>query len=255
MKNFILLILLLGLFFSFIQFNYASFTINHLNTTLTLNKNTSAFVNEVINVTISNESLNEYRADRGALNLKLENWQLLIGPLLTQHIINPHSGVYNFSFIPGPPILENNKYIAYLYMNYEVLNVTSVKQIAPRSFKYIFNNNVFNFEHVVSGEILPQNTTFTIKLPNGANNISIYPIPDIPANGLSTKYRNVTTLSWEYAEPLSQFSFSFIITENIQTEVYSFFLKIFNYLGFVTYIIIIAIIILFIFYTYFKARL
>ena len=106
-----------------------------MNTTLTLNKTTSAFVNEVINVTISNESLNEYRADRGALNLKLENWQLLIGPLLTQHIINPHSGVYNFSFIPGPPILENNKYIAYLYMNYEVLNVTSVKQIAPRSFK------------------------------------------------------------------------------------------------------------------------
>ncbi len=254
MKLLIFLILSISIFFAIIPFNYASYFVNHLNTSVSLNKNTSAYVNEIIKITITNESLKQYELDRVALNLKLEKWQSIIGPTLTQHLINPHSGVYNFSFIPGPAIKNNKVHIAYLSMNYEVLNATSIKQIAPRRFKYFFNSKLFNFEHGMSGEILSPNTTLTIHLLNNATSISVYPIPDIPANGLINKYKNVVSLSWIYGEPLSQFSLSFIINENIQTQVSSFFLRIFNYLGYVAYIVIIIIILLFIFYTYFKAR-
>lgn len=254
MKLLFVLILSISIFFTVIPFNHASYSVNYLNTTINLNKNTSAYINEVIKITISNESLKQYELDRVALNLKLGKWQSIIGSTLTQHLINPRSGVYNFSFIPGPAIKNNNTHIAYLSMNYEVLNATSIKQIAPRRFKYFFNNRLFNFEHGMSGEILTPNTTLTINLLDNATDISVYPIPDIPANGLINKYNDVTSLSWIYGEPLSQFSLSFIINENIQTQVYSFFSRIFNYLGYMTYIVIIIIILLFIFYTYFKAR-
>ncbi len=254
-SKFPLLFLITSIFFSsiFIIAN-ASFTVTHLNTTLILNKNTSAKVNEIINIHISNASLNQYQLDRIALNLKLEEWQSLIGPTLIQHIINTHSGITNFSFIPGPVLEQNGSNTAQLYMNYEVLNVTILKQIAPRTFLYKFNNTVFNFEHSVSGEILPANTTLTIDLPVGAKNISIYPIPDIPANGLTNKFRNVTSLSWTNGEPLSHFILNFELNENIQTEVTQFFTKIYNYFGYMAYVLIILIIILFIFYTYFKAK-
>ncbi len=251
-QMFFLLISIL-LSFSIITAN-ASFTVTHLNTTVTLNKNTSAKVTEVINIKISNESLKQYQLDRVALNLKLEEWQSLIGPTLVQHIINTRFGVSNFSFIPGPVSIQNGSNVAQLYLNYEVLNVTTVKQIAPRAFLYKFNSTVFNFEHGVSGEILPPNTTLTINLPDGTRNISVYPIPDLPANGLADKFNNITSLSWDNGEPLSKFSLNFELNENMQTEVLSFFTRIYDYLGYTSYIIIILIILLFIFYTYFKAK-
>ncbi|MCL5106199.1 MAG: hypothetical protein M1331_02280 [Candidatus Marsarchaeota archaeon] len=232
----------------------ASFAVTHLNTTVALNKNTSAKITEVINIKISNESLKQYQLDRVALNLKLEEWQSLIGPTLVQHIINTHFGVSNFSFIPGPVSVHNGSNTAQLYLNYEVLNVTTVKQIAPRAFSYKFNSTVFNFEHGASGEILPPNTTLTIDLPLGARNISVYPIPDLPANGLADKFNNATTLSWNNGEPLSRFTLNFELNENIQTEVVSFFTRVYDYLGYASYVIVILIILLFIFYTYFKAK-
>ncbi|MEM3227369.1 MAG: hypothetical protein QXR58_01635 [Candidatus Micrarchaeaceae archaeon] len=254
MKVFTLVALaLLLLSFSYLHLAYGSYTVTHLNTTVVLNLNTSASVREILNVHISNESVQQYSADRVALNLTLAEWESLIGPLLVQHIINPVSGVYNFRFLPGPVVATPNGGNAYLIMTYSVLNVTKVSQTGPRSFLYSFNPNVLNFEHGASGEVLNANTTLNIILPQGAKLSSIYPIPDFPAEGITNNYANVSEVSWFYGEPLSKFELTFTVTESLQQEVSKAFLGVYDYLGIFSYIIIALAILLFIIYAYVKA--
>ena len=57
----------------------ATYTVSHLNVTMNLNRNTSAQVNEMLTVIISNDSVNQYSTSRVALNLTLSNWQSIIG--------------------------------------------------------------------------------------------------------------------------------------------------------------------------------
>jgi hypothetical protein len=147
----------------------ASYTVRNLNVTVTLNQNRSAQVTELLQVSISNASVSQYLTNRVALNLTLSNWQALIGPLLTQHIISPSSSVYNFKFLPGPVTSQNGQHTANIILAYDVNNVTVVNETAPRVFNYKFNPKVFNFEHGVSGEILNQNTTLTIIMPPGSS--------------------------------------------------------------------------------------
>lgn len=235
-------------------YSYASYTVTHLNTTVTLNTNTSAQVTEVLTLYVSNSSVSQYQGDRIALNLTLSTWQGLVGPLLVQHIINPKSGVYNFKYLPGPLIPQYDGGFAKLIMSYYVNNVTTVKQTAPRQFVYTFNKNVFNFEHAVSGEVLPSNTTLTIIIPNGAKISTVYPIPDAPVANFTTGYSNTTRFSWFDGEPLSKFTFIFIIHQSLSQEVEAFFAGTYNALGIFSYVMIGIIIAVFIAYAYLKSR-
>ncbi|MEM0154269.1 MAG: hypothetical protein QW814_00325 [Methanothrix sp.] len=240
--------------FAMAGLSYGSYTVTHLNTTVTLNKNTSAQVTEVLTVFVSNSSVNQYETNRIALNLTLSTWQGFIGPLLVQHIINPKSGVYNFKYLPGPLVPQYDGGIAKLIMSYNVNNVTSVKQTAPREFVYSFNKNVFNFEHATSGEVLPANTTLTIVLPSGAQVSEIYPIPDAPVANFTSGYSNTTQFSWFDGEPLSKFTLVFVMHESLTTEVTNFFTSTYNALGVLSYVIIAAIIAGLIAYAYIKSR-
>jgi len=230
----------------------ASYTVLGINTTITLNTNTSAYVTEVIKVAVSNISTSQYSADRLALNLSLSNWQELIGPDLTEHIVNPKGMMYGLNFLPGPLITTDNGKVAYLKMSYYVSNVTTMNITGPRAFKYSFNKDVFNFEAAKSGIVLGPNTTLNIILPKGAQVISVYPLPDSPALGFAQNYRNVTELSWYQNEPLSTFTLVYVVHESLQDEVLNFFLNIYKILGIYTYVIIILIIALFLIYMYFK---
>lgn len=232
---------------------HSSYTVTAINTTVTLNTNTSAEVIEVLNVSISNTSVKQYSSDRVALNLSLSDWQSLIGPSLVQHIINPHTGVSDFKFLPGP--LENEQYggRADIIMSYVVKNVTTVSEPSPRKFLYSFNPSVFNFEHGVSGEILPQNSTLNIVLPPGAQILSVYPIPDSPVYGFAKNYQNASEFSWFYGEPLSKFTLNFVVTEGLEEEVFGFLSAIYQRLGVLAYIIIAIAIISFVAYTYYRA--
>ncbi|MCL5433802.1 MAG: hypothetical protein M1538_02380 [Candidatus Marsarchaeota archaeon] len=233
---------------------HASYAVLSLNTTVNLNTNTSAYVTEVLKVAVSNISTSQYTTSRLALNLTLSNWQNIIGPELTQHIINPNGALYNFKFLPGPLISTNNGKVAYLQMNYYVSNITKLNITGPRRYQYTFNNKVFNFESAKSGVVLGPNTTLTIMLPKGSQIISVYPLPDSPALGFAQNYRNVTKLSWYENEPLSTFNLVFVVNESLQDEVINFFLSVYNFLGIYVYLIIILIIILFIIYIYFKIK-
>ncbi len=236
-----------------INSSFASFTVTKLNTTVTLNQNTSASVKEILTITISNSSLNQYTADRADLDLTLSTWQSLIGPYLFQHIINPKTGVGNFQFLPGPPVLLiTGQEQAQIIMTYTVQNVTTVNQTAPRMFRYSFNPDVFNFVHGASGQILSPNTTLTIIVPSGSKITKVFPVPDLPVNAASSNYTNETQLSWLYQEPLSQFTLDYVVRQSIQNEVLSFFSTAYSDLGIYTYLIIAIIIALFIFYTYYK---
>ncbi|MGC8669886.1 MAG: hypothetical protein ACP5TL_01900 [Candidatus Micrarchaeia archaeon] len=247
--------LLLAAFFAVIMVHnaYSSYTVTHLNVTVQLNKNSSASVNEVLTISLSNSSVQQYLTNRLALNLTLSTWQTLVGPMLVQHIVNPVYGVYNFKFLPGAVFKNASGNYAYLLMSYNVANVTSINQTGPRSFVYSFNTKVLNFEHGVSGEVLPSNTTFTIVLPPNAEIISIYPIPDVPASAFTTGYRNVTKISWIYGEPLSAFTLKFMVQESINTEVEAFFSGIYRFFGDSIYAIIALLIIAFIVYLYVRA--
>ncbi|MGC8571945.1 MAG: hypothetical protein ACP5RI_03340 [Candidatus Micrarchaeia archaeon] len=232
----------------------ASYTVLSLNTTVTLNTNTSAYVTEVLKVAVSNVSAAQYTASRLALNLTISNWRNMIGPILTQHIMNPKGSIYDFNFLPGPLISTNNGKIAYIRMNYYVSNVTTVKAIGPRRYEYTFNKNVFNFESAESGVVLGPNTTLTIILPKNSQIISVYPLPDSPSLGNANNYRNVTQISWYENEPLSTFTLVYVVTDSLQDEVINFFVSIYNYLGIYLYVLIALFIILFIIYIYLKIR-
>lgn len=237
----------------FIPSSHASYTVENVNVTLTLNTNTSTQVTETLAVLISNQSVQQYETDRLALNLTLSDWQAQIGPSLQQHIINPTSGIYDFKFLPGPVTKQNGQNIALMIMTYNVSNVTVFNETAPRQFTYRFDPRVFNFEHGASGEVLSQNTTLTMIVPEGAQITSVYPLPDYPQYAFTTNYKNVTKVSWFYGEPLSKFSLQFVVKQSIQSEVESFFNTIYQKLGLFTYVLIAAIVILFIIYVYLRA--
>lgn len=231
---------------------YASYSVTHLNVTVGLNKNTSAQVTEVFTVVVSNSSVSQYSTDRIALNLTLSDWQQLMGQTLVQHIISPTAGVYNFKFLPGAITSNGTANVAYILMSYNVANVTTVNQTAPRTFYYRFNSRVFNFQHGASGQVLSPNTSLTFVLPSGAGIKSVYPLPDAPASAFTNDYANITRISWFYGEPLSKFTFTFTIIEGLQAEVLQFFESVYNFFGVFTFVIIIAVILLFIVYTYLR---
>ena len=240
-------------FFAMSQLSFASYSVTNVSTQVTLNQNTSASVREIVTIGLTNSSINSYITDRSALNLTLSNWQAIIGPTLTQHIINPRSGVHKFELLPGPVTTTiTGGHIAQIIMLYSVYNVTDVVETAPRVFFYTFNDSVFNFQHELSGEALPPNTQLTINLPHGAKITSIFPIPDSPANLVISNYTNSTSLSWFNQEPLSKFALSFTIRQSLQAEVLQFFSGVYNALGIFTYIIIGLVVLIFILYTYLK---
>jgi hypothetical protein len=241
------------IFASIAPFSNASYTVRNINVTIMLNTNTSAQVTEVLQLTISNASVSQYSTNRAALNLTLSEWQQLIGPELVEHVISPNSSIYDFKFLPGPVQTVNGNHEANIILAYSVKNVTFVNLIAPRQFQYRFNPKVFNFEHGISGEVLDTNTTLTMIIPQGGTIISTYPIPDLPPYAFTSQYANVTRVSWLYGEPLSTFTLVFKINQSLSSEVEGFFSGLYRKLGFYTFVIISAAIILSILYIYRKA--
>jgi hypothetical protein len=247
---------LLGLLFAallIVPISHASYTVTAINTTVTLNQNTSAQVIEIFNIDVSNQSVNQYTADRLALNLTLSQWQSLIGPQLVEHIVNPRGSIYDFDFLPGPLTTSNNGKVADLVLSYSVTNVTTVTQTGPRNFLYSFDNDVFNFQNAVSGAVLGDNTTLNMVLPEGSRIVKISPNPDYPAFGFTQNYRNVTYFSWNSDESLSSFTLNYVLQESLEQEVVNFFDSVYDVLGAFAYILIIVAIALLILYTYLKA--
>lgn len=232
----------------------SSFSVQGINTTVQLYPNTTGHVTEIINISVSNQSVSQYSTDRVALNLTLSDWQSLVGPQLVEHIINPKSSSYGFHFIPGPMQKGPNGNYAYLLLSYNVPNVTTLTRTGPRTFAYAFSPSVFNFEHGASGQVLPYDTTLQIILPAGSQIQTVYPIPDYPTVGFTNGYKNVTSLLWFNGEPLSKFTLRFTITESLSSEVSAFFLQLYGILGIWTYVIVAVAIVLFVTYTYLRAR-
>jgi len=232
---------------------HAYFNVTYLNTTVILQKNTSAHVIEVITLYISNSSLNQYTQDRQAINLTLSDWQSALGTnLLFEHILNPQTSISRFTFLPGPVVRYGNSGTALLTMNYYVANVTTVSNIAPRKFEYTFNSKVLNFMHTASGEALYPNSRLNIIIPSGSQIVSIYPSPDFPQPSFAGNYSGVTMFSWFSAEPLAKFSFSYIVTESLESEVSNYFAGIFNNYKLELYLSVLIIIALIIIYLYIK---
>ena len=75
--------------------SHASYIVTAINTTVSLNQNTSAQVVEVLKLAVTNQSVGQYTKDRLALNLTLSQWQTLIGPQLVEHIVSPRGNIYN----------------------------------------------------------------------------------------------------------------------------------------------------------------
>lgn len=246
----LLVVLALG---SLIGTASASYNVTHITVGLYLRPNTSARVNETIQVAISNQSVAQYQTDRVALNLTLSQWQQTIGQQLTEHIINPRGSIYNFVLLPGPAVPVGGNYRAEIVLSYDVNNVTTVNQTSPRVFVYVLKPSIFNFQHGASGGILSQNTTLNITMPQGAVVRSVSPVPDAPSYGLTNNYANITTLSWFYGEPLSKFSLVFVVNQSLRDEVSIFFGKTYQMLGIWAYILIVAVILLFVLYVYFRA--
>ncbi len=248
MKMAVLPLLLLPLLIGVVD---ASFNVISLNTTVTLLNNTGAHVTEVLLVYMNGPSVSQYTQYRQAINLTLSNWQQALGTnLLVQHILNPKSGVSQFTFLPGPVTAIGTNGEADLIMNYNVSNVTTVKQIAPREFEYTFNDNVLNFMHSASGESLPANASLNIIVPRGARIVSIYPSPDHPSVKTNGSYGNATMFTWDSGEPLATFTFSYITTESLQQEVLSYFSSVYKHYSTLLYILAIAIIALIAVYIY-----
>ncbi len=254
MKHISLVFLLLALVAA-VPISHAAYIVTAINTTVSLNYNTSAQVVEVLRVSVTNQSVNQYTTDRLALNLTLQQWQGLVGPSLVEHIVNPHGSIYDFNFLPGPLLNSNNGRIGYLVMTYSVSNVSTVKETGPRTFLYSFNPNVFNYQNALSGQVLGQNTTLQIILPQNSKIDHIVPEPDSPSVGFIQGYKNVTSVTWNNDESLSSFALTYTVTQSLQDEVISFFAGVYNQLGVtIVALLIIVAIAFFIVYTYFRAQ-
>ncbi|HVA82623.1 MAG TPA: hypothetical protein VNF06_00470 [Candidatus Aquilonibacter sp.] len=215
--------ILLLLAFAMLSVN-ANFNVTSLNTTVVLNTNGSAHVVESLTLFISNTSIAQYQQDRQAINFTLTNWQTAVNTnLLVEHILNPKSSVYGFTFLPGPILYSGSSGNAQLTLSYFVNNVTSIKTIAPRKFLYSFNDSVFNFVHTASGQSLPKISKLNIIVPKGSQIVSIYPVPDYPSLSFISNYTGSTTFTWNSEEPLSTFSFTYILTQSPGQEVTAFF--------------------------------
>ncbi|MEM0086683.1 MAG: hypothetical protein QW774_00105 [Candidatus Micrarchaeaceae archaeon] len=207
----------------------AYMNVTYLNTTITLNRNNSAHVIEVLSLYISNSSISQYNTSRQAVNLTLGNWQKVLNTnLLVEHILSPVSSVYNFNFLPGPVQIVPNGGVAQIVMSYEVRNITSERVVAPRRFLYTFNNTFFNFMHTPYGEALPPNARLNIIIPPNSKLVSVYPLPDYPYINFVSNSTNSTMFSWYRGEPLAKFTFSYIATESLGTEVTDYFGRIYN---------------------------
>ncbi|MCL4365264.1 hypothetical protein M1590_03000 [Candidatus Marsarchaeota archaeon] len=203
----------------------ASMSVTYINTTAVLNRTTSAKIVETVLINISNSSINQYLQDRQAINLTLGGWgRVLHTQSLIQQVFNPNSSISNFTLLPGP-IIGNAGYGGYakLTMIYTAYNITTIRNVGPRKFDYSFNSQSLNFEHTASGEALPQNTRFNIIIPKGIEVVSVYPEPDYPYPNFGGNYNNVTMFSWYAGEPLSKFTFSYIVMQSLQDEVISYF--------------------------------
>ena len=234
----------------------AYFNVTYINTTVVLGSNTTAHVIENILVYVSNSSVSQYQQDRGALTFTLSDWQKAIGsPTIVQHIVNPTSSITNFTFLPGPLVDINAQGgQAELTMIYYVNNVTNFTNIAPRIFQYNFNDYVFNFQHASSGQILSPDTKLNIRIPYGAQLVSVYPAPDSPPPDTVGSYPNDTTFSWYASEPLSKFRFSYTVQESLQEEVIGYFTYVYKTYTALLYLLLIALIALAAFYALAKAR-
>ncbi len=217
-----LAVVILLLLFAFASRAFAYFNVTSLTTTVYLGNTSSAKVEEIIEIYMSNSSIPVYMQDRQALNQTLTQWADILGTsMLTEHIFNPKSSIQNFTLLPGPAVPKGrNGAVAYITMMYTANNVTTIKQIAPRKFEYTFNDACFNFEHTASGPALYANATLTIVLPKGAQVLMpIYPSPDSPI----VNYANATSFSWFEAEPLNKFRLSYMLEESMQQEIVGFF--------------------------------
>ncbi len=204
---------------------HAYINVTYINTTVILGPNATGKVVEVLSLYLSsNVSINQYMQDRAAINLTLSGWQKALNTnLLVEHILNPTSSVSGFAFLPGPVTTVGTAGIAQITMSYYVGNITSVKEIAPRKFEYTFNDNVFNFIHTASGEALPQSGRLNLIIPTGSQVLSIYPLPDYPSISFLGNYTNDTIFSWYAGEPLSKFTFAYVVTQTMGQEVLSYF--------------------------------
>ncbi|MDE1823604.1 MAG: hypothetical protein KGI00_02450 [Candidatus Micrarchaeota archaeon] len=235
---------------------HASFNVTYLNTTVVLNTSTSAHVVEKLGVYVSNTSVSQYVQDRQAFNLTLNDWQKVLGTtLLTEHIIGPNSSISRFTLLPGPIILgQGGGGTAVITFSYDVHNVTTIRNIAPRKFDYTFNDNLFNFEHTAGGQALYPNTRLIMVIPKSAEIVSIYPAPDYPLSNYVGNYSNATVFSWYAGEPLSKFQFSYIVTQSLQSEVVSYFSDIYNAYSWMLYLAMIVLVAAIAAYAYFNLR-
>lgn len=226
----------------------------YLNTTVILNTSTSARVVETITINMSNASVSQYLQDRQAINLTISDWaSVLHTNLLIQHIFNPNASIRGFSLLPGPLQFSNGKTAqASLTIVYIAQNVATINNVGPRKFDYIFNSGALNFQHSAGGESLPVNARFNIIIPKGTQLVSIYPAPDFPPPDFLGTYANVTTYSWYEAEPLSKFTFSYLVTQSLQSEVITYFSSL--YFGYTDQIYLLVIILLSIISVYIYAK-
>jgi hypothetical protein len=231
----------------------ASYNVTNINVAVFLNANTSAHVNETVQVTITNQSIPQYQTSRVALNLTLSQWQTLIGSQLVEHIINPKGSIYNFVLLPGPAVQDGPVYRATLVLSYDVSNVTLLNQTSPRVFVYTLRPNVFNFQHAASGEVLSPETTLNITIPSNARIRSVYPVPDFPPYGITNNYANTSSILWFASEPLSKFELVFVVNQSIREEVGAFFSAVYQFLGVYSYVLIAVVIALFVLYVYYRA--
>lgn len=221
---------------------FAYINATYLNTTVVLNTSTTARVIETVTINMSNSSVPQYLQDRLAINLTLSGWaSALHSNLIIQHIFNPSSSIGGFTLLPGPLVYSNSRTAqASLTISYLAYNISTVTNVGPRKFDYIFNSTALNFQHSASGEALPPNARFNIIIPKGTSLISIYPAPDFPPPNFFGTYSNVTQFSWYEGEPLSKFKFSYLVTESLQDEVVSYFNSV--YLGYTQEIYLLVII-------------
>ncbi|VVB66091.1 Uncharacterised protein [Candidatus Gugararchaeum adminiculabundum] len=220
----------------------ASFEITKLNMTIEPNKDGSAHVKEIYELTISSsESINYYE---NALRMTPHNdvgaWRKALG--LENFAHHMDTGVAQISGTTIQPILAPNtcgktdvvcrttiamEYDAKAYQNGTASKgIFEVQKIGPRTRGYTFNPAVLGFPKNEREDItIPDGTSITITVPENAIIKRLKPKPPEMGNP-DLPLTKVQQVVWNGPYLLSQMEFYYETEDSMDTEVAEFFTEV-----------------------------
>ncbi|MFH1447473.1 MAG: hypothetical protein ABIG39_01300 [Candidatus Micrarchaeota archaeon] len=220
---------------------HGEFQQNNLSVTVDLNQDGSAYVKEIVRISMNSGSPIIYDTAISTAN-DLSSWRTKTNLDLRFHFNRDVVDITDVTILPQPRDSCSGcvkdvctQCFGTIIMRYRLgpiankseSGIVFMNHFKPRTINYTINPEAISFESSSSGNIiLPENTRFTINVPAGAIVTKLNPLPKEIGGGVELPIHNISSFSWSGRTQLSTFEFSFQIEEPLSVEVLDFFMSV-----------------------------